>query len=387
MKVGLALEGGGARGAYHIGAVKALLERKYKITAVVGTSIGAINAAMIAQNKFEEAYDLWENLSYDTIFDIDNEKITDAIKKKINLDIVKYISSKIASAVKSGGVDTSKMRGILNTYIDEDKIRKGKVLFGLVTYCLTDKRALEIFIDDIPKGQLIEYILASSRLPGFKQEKIDEKYYMDGGVDNNCPINMLVDKGYKDIFAIRTGSIFRIKNIREIRKRKDLNITYIEPRNKLPNILSFDDITAGYLLKLGYFDTVKALDKLDGYNYYINHVEEEKVFGALSNLDISIINSIYKTMGVKENNYNSRQKFFESILPGISKRMDIDQNNTYKSYLLGILEYVANKEEINRFKVYELKELIDLTRSLKSKKKKKNKIEQVIYKIIKYIEL
>jgi len=387
MKIGLVLEGGGARGAYHIGAVKLLLERKYKITAVVGTSIGAINAAMIAQNEFEEAYNLWENLSYATIFDIDNEKITDAIKRKINLDIVKYISSKISSVVKAGGVDTSKMREILNTYIDEDKIRKGKVLFGLVTYCLTDKRGLEIFIDDIPKGKLVEYILASSRLPGFKQEKLDEKYYMDGGVDNNCPINMLVDKDYKDIFAIRTGSIFRIKNIREIRKRKDLNITYIQPRNKLPSILSFDGVTSGYLLKLGYFDAIKVLDKLDGYNYYIKHEDEEKIFRALSNLDISTINNIYKTMGVKENNYNSRQKFFESILPGISKKIDIDQNNTYKSYLLGILEYVANKEDINRFKIYELEELIDLTRGLNIKKKKKSKTEQVMYKIIETIEI
>ena len=60
MKYGLTLEGGGARGAYHIGAVKALLENGYEFGAIVGTSIGAINAAFLAQGDFDEIYKMWK---------------------------------------------------------------------------------------------------------------------------------------------------------------------------------------------------------------------------------------------------------------------------------------------------------------------------------------
>ena len=50
---GVALEGGGMKGAYHIGAVKAILECGYEIGAYVGTSIGSFNAAVLAQGDFE----------------------------------------------------------------------------------------------------------------------------------------------------------------------------------------------------------------------------------------------------------------------------------------------------------------------------------------------
>ncbi len=59
---GLALEGGGVRGAFHVGAVKALLEEGYEFGGVTGTSIGALNGAMIAQGDFEAGYKLWESM-------------------------------------------------------------------------------------------------------------------------------------------------------------------------------------------------------------------------------------------------------------------------------------------------------------------------------------
>ena len=59
--LGVALEGGGARGAFHVGAIKALLEEGYEIDGVVGTSIGAFNAAMIAQGDFEKCFEMFIN--------------------------------------------------------------------------------------------------------------------------------------------------------------------------------------------------------------------------------------------------------------------------------------------------------------------------------------
>lgn len=74
MKYGLALEGGGAKGAYQIGVVKALIDNGYEFEAVVGTSIGALNAAMVVQDRIDDAIDLWSNISYEKMFNVDDKK-------------------------------------------------------------------------------------------------------------------------------------------------------------------------------------------------------------------------------------------------------------------------------------------------------------------------
>ena len=56
---GLALEGGGAKGSYEIGAYIALKELGYKFNMVAGTSIGSLNAALIVQGDIELAQKLW----------------------------------------------------------------------------------------------------------------------------------------------------------------------------------------------------------------------------------------------------------------------------------------------------------------------------------------
>lgn len=66
----LVLSGGGSRGAYEIGACKALKELGIEIDMVFGTSVGAINGALIAQGDLELAERLWLELSTDKVFDI-----------------------------------------------------------------------------------------------------------------------------------------------------------------------------------------------------------------------------------------------------------------------------------------------------------------------------
>ena len=83
---GLALEGGGAKGAYHMGAIKALLECGYEFGGITGTSIGALNAAVIVQGDFEKGYKLWENLDPTQLFGYNKENI-----KTLNRDITKNL--------------------------------------------------------------------------------------------------------------------------------------------------------------------------------------------------------------------------------------------------------------------------------------------------------
>lgn len=72
MKVGLALSGGGSLGAYEAGAIQALAELDIKIDAIAGTSIGALNGAVLASGKdltsgSAKLVQLWRNLAEEDI--------------------------------------------------------------------------------------------------------------------------------------------------------------------------------------------------------------------------------------------------------------------------------------------------------------------------------
>ena len=70
-KYALALEGGGGRGAYEIGAWKALHEEGIGFCAVSGTSVGAINGAAVTAGDLDTAIHFWENLTYSQVMDVD----------------------------------------------------------------------------------------------------------------------------------------------------------------------------------------------------------------------------------------------------------------------------------------------------------------------------
>ena len=187
IKRGFALEGGGAKGAYQMGVLKAYIEAGCEIHGVVGTSIGAINAAMIASGEFDKAVELWETISFDQLFDqefIDVMKIDNNFPGNITTALRKFITER--------GINQTKMREYLETYIDENKVRASGIDFGLVTLSISERKPYEIFLCDIPEGKLIDYILASAKLPIFSPYNIDDNRFLDGGFINNCPINMLV---------------------------------------------------------------------------------------------------------------------------------------------------------------------------------------------------
>ena len=70
---GLVLEGGGTKGAYQIGAYKALRDLGIEFQGVTGTSIGALNGAYIIQNDIEIMEDIWLKYDYTHFMNIDEE--------------------------------------------------------------------------------------------------------------------------------------------------------------------------------------------------------------------------------------------------------------------------------------------------------------------------
>ena len=86
---GLVLDGGGARGAYQIGAWTALEEAGVKVCAVAGTSVGALNGALICMDSVENAQKIWAEMKFSRVMDVDDEWMQHLFSKdgKIKLGI------------------------------------------------------------------------------------------------------------------------------------------------------------------------------------------------------------------------------------------------------------------------------------------------------------
>lgn len=350
---GLVLEGGGAKGSYQIGACKALREIGLEFTAVAGTSIGAINGAIIAQGDLDKAYELWYNISLAKVFDVREEYLAALREAKLDQEGLGYLLGRARDILNNRGLDTALMKGILQDNIEETKLRQSGMLFGMVTVSLTDRKPLEVFLEDIPLGQVVNYLMASASLPIFKLERIADKEYLDGGFYDNLPIRILYDRGYRDIVAIRTHSLGRIRKM----KASDLRITVIEPRDDLGSILDFSQEGARRNLLLGYFDTLRAYQGLRGLDYYLKPGPTKEDYAQfLLGLGEEAVKNGARCLGLKEGNF--QQVLFESLVPKILELGHLQTENVYEGATLLLCEVMAKKYRVDRYKIYSWEQLL-----------------------------
>lgn len=368
----LTLEGGGARGAYQIGAVKALYSEGYTFKAIVGTSIGAINAAYIVQGDLEKIYKMWQEMSFKDLLELDNEAMKKLFSAKLDINTIKYLSKKLGESIKNKGLDVKKEREILENDIDEERIRNSNILFGLVTMCISDVNGKEMFACDIPKGKIVDYIMASSNLPVFKRVVIDDKKYLDGGAFDNCPVHMLEKKGFKNVIVIRAHKRLKIRGYKGILKRGNITMHMISPIDSMPSILNFDSDNLNNLLKLGYFDALKYIKGLDGYRYYFNNVTNEEVENILYNISIQDMTNMLEKLNVKMiSGKNIKEIFLKKGIYTMSlftKNKKIINTRTHiKDMFISIIEELGIMFNVDKYKIYDLNEYVKI---LKEKVKK-----------------
>lgn len=348
---GLVLEGGGAKGAYHIGSYFALIELGFKFDAVVGTSIGSFNGAMIAMGQADKCAQMWRSKSLN---DYTTEEIEEGLRKVRNLAIPQLSVELLGSiherihSIGNTGLSVEPLKNLVEENIDEDLLRKSKIKFGLVTLNLTDKKGEELFVDDIPYGELKKYIVASCYFPAFKLEKLDGKYYLDGGFYNNIPYNMVQNLGLKPII-VRANP----KDIKDLAFPKDAIV--IEPRIRYLKSLEFDPIKAEELMRIGYFDTYKVINNLSGIKYYIEDFDEKQAVDELERLSEK---GIYYEEN--ENHALKYRELFEKIVPNIAKEFSLGADFTYKEIVINLVEKYAQMYNIDYLRIYKISELINL---------------------------
>lgn len=353
----LALEGGGAKGAYHMGAVKAFLEEGYSFSGIAGTSIGAINGAIIAQGDFEAGYRLWETMDTSLLFDIEGMQMEKILNKQFDREALNFLISQVKEIIENKGLDTSKIRAILNEIINEDKLRQSAVELGIVTVSLPELEPVELFKEDIPDGKMVDYIMASANVPLFKIEPLDGKFFIDGAFYDNCPVNLLAQRGFKEIIAIRTfgpGKIRRLEN-------ESVSLTTLIPSEPLGRVLDFDNAIIKTNLKMGYYDAVRLLTGLLGRKYYLRPVRTELIHRIIWSIPEAAIERMRGIMLLPR--MEPKRLLFERILPELARLLDIPSEAAYQDILIGVLEHGAAQRKMDRFHIRSLSGFLEELKS------------------------
>lgn len=188
-KTALILSGGGARGAYEVGVVKALKEHSVVFDLIIGTSIGGINAAFIAQDDFERWERMWCQIhSADVFHPLNLRRVTQLLRGKCK-----------------GILDNSPLEQLLRRELDLEKIKRSRTIVG---WCMTDLCTQETSLAtaDMMKDfdELIDTLMATSTVPlAFPPRAVGGTgLYIDGGLVRNTPMKFALELGIQEIYAV-----------------------------------------------------------------------------------------------------------------------------------------------------------------------------------------
>ena len=352
---GLVLEGGGAKGAYQIGAWKALKEAGVKIKGIAGTSVGALNGALICMGDIETAENLWKNISYSKIMSVDDEVVEKVFQhKKISREELRGMTERLAG----GGLDVTPLKELIAQSIDEEKIQNSPIDLYVLTFSVDEFRELDIDIKEAEPELIKDYLLASAYVfPIFKNEKLHGKTYIDGGAINNVPLGSLIQREYKDIIVIR---IFGIGREKKVKIPEDTTVYTVAPGVNLGNILDFNPKMSKRNMERGYYDTMRMLYGLAGKIYYIDEQEEECYYlKQLTELSGDIYLYLAEEFKLDTGEKRRLRNLTEIILPVIAEELKLPKDWSYRELYLSMLEAAARLCIIRKYKIYTLKELQD----------------------------
>ena len=361
---GLVLEGGGAKGAYQIGAWKALKEAGIPIKGIAGTSVGALNGALIAMDDFEKAEKIWETIRYSRVMDVDDD-LMEQLKTSGLKDIAALGLSELIPAakkvLKDRGFDIAPLRSLIEEVVDEEKLRNSEKELYVVTYSLSDRKPMVVNVKEVPEGEIADMLMASAYLIGFRREKLGGKYYMDGGGVNNVPIDVLIEKGYKDILVLRIYG-YGVDTERRLKVPDDVQLYHVAPRQDLGGLLEFDRRRARKNMVLGYFDAKRMLYGLEGRGYYLDATESEiYYFNRLLAEAPELLSDIWPELSENElftAQMVSCRRYTEEWFPKLAKALHLTEDWDYKELYLSLLEHLARQYKVSRFKIYTPQELL-----------------------------
>ena len=378
-KYGLVLAGGGGKGAYQIGAWQALREMNIAFEAIAGASIGGINGALIASGDYEKAIEFWHNISVDK-----GVKFAKELPDSENLFSRKNWGVLFKEFIKTGGIDASPAGEYISAFVDEKKVRDSGIAFCVIAVQMTQGVVpREIFIHEMPDGQLVDYLLASANIPLAQNIGPEGEKFLDGGAYDNTPAMTLKKRGYNRLIIV---DISNIKGVAHSLNYLNSEIVHIRPYDidDLGSTFDFDEAVIDRRIKLGYLDTRKAFSYLLGNIYYFQpdvframvkrysadtvdqieqmahllKVEKAKIYD--ENEFISIVKAEYEKEVIA---YQARQQALEQEEEGIMlhlKKRFMDKKN-FENYPLAVELFDSLNPNLKAIPAPEIEELTETT--------------------------
>lgn len=261
MKIGLVLGGGGAKGSFQAGVIQGLLENGFEITAITGTSVGALNGALVTAGKEKKMIELWENVSEDNTF------------------YPNYRGGKTYGMLIKGSLYSNEW---LSRNIDQNltglDLLESPIYYGCVSSDLITGKS--IFKTNCEGQDIRKYILASASLPpAFPQIRDNQYCLVDGGLTSPIPVS--------EILEFKNAEMDKIIII----PAGKTEIDYNNPENFLESNLRVIDVMFNSILQ-------KTLEK--GLEKYWNN---NKLF--------TVLNPVKNTVSTLECNQSKILQFME----------------------------------------------------------------------------
>jgi len=200
----LVLQGGGALGAYQLGVYQAMHEAGIEPDWVIGTSIGAINGAIIAGNPPEQRLDrlreFWHRMERNSFgFDAMPRAVANAIT--VGQGIPAFFEPNLASwwnpdarvgVEHASFYQTTPLRSTLLDLVDFDYLNAKHM--RMTVGAVNARNGAMRYFDTRREPLCVEHVMASGALPpAFPAVRIDGEPYWDGGIYSNTPIEAVLD--------------------------------------------------------------------------------------------------------------------------------------------------------------------------------------------------
>jgi NTE family protein len=187
------LGGGGLLGAVEVGMLRALLDADISPGLILGTSVGALNGALVAAHPgpdvIERLVSLWQSAaqSREVYGDGPVRQVTRAVRTGTHLHSTRPLQER------------------LHQELGDLTFAELAVPFQCCAASI--ERAAEHWFT---RGRVVDAVVASAAVPGLLSPAVvDGEHYLDGGIVNSIPVGRAVECGATTVFVLQVGRVDR----------------------------------------------------------------------------------------------------------------------------------------------------------------------------------
>ncbi|MBD2566162.1 MULTISPECIES: patatin-like phospholipase family protein [Nostoc] len=296
-QLGLVLTGGGAKGAYQVGALQYIAELGLEPQIIAGTSIGALNGAVLSAYRpfpyaVQRLNQLWEQLSKAEILRTNTGAVlrtfsyaTQAFTPTLRGWLLDFLITEGLMQNSSAIFDPAPIEQLLREAVNPGELQRGIELWVTVFPSLkipalgydwlvdlirarTGTDAHWLCIQDCTDDETVyKLLLASAALPlAFPSQEVNGQSYIDGGLADNVPLRALAKRGCKNVIVIhlKNGAAWNRHNfpeqtVIEIRPEQRIEKSDTPIIGKIDSYLDFSSERIAELKKRGYEDAERCL--------------------------------------------------------------------------------------------------------------------------------